>query len=304
VQNQLVAVQVKKLRSLQLTKEARFGILLVMPAFVILTLVYVYPLIYNIDLSLSRWDLVPPSPKEYIGLQNYQTIFSSSTFNKILRNTIFFTALSVPIEFFAGLGLALLLNRNIKGKSAIITILALPMMIAPVVAALSWRWLYAYDYGALNHLLSFIGIKPILWTVDIDIAMYSVIIADAWITTPFMMLIIYAGLQMIPKELYEAAKIDGASPWRTFRYVTLPSLRGVLLVALMIRSIDAFTKLFDVVYVLTGGGPAYATEVLPTYTYKVGLKFFRLGSGAALAMITLMITAIMIAAMTRVSKKK
>lgn len=296
--------RMEKLRIPQLTKEARFGILLVLPAFFILALVYIYPLVYNVDLSLSRWNL--PREKEYIGLQNYEQLFSSSppfeVFHKILRNTIFFTALSVPIEFFAGLGLALLLNKNIKGKNAVITTLALPMMIAPVVGALSWRWLYAVDYGAINYLLSFIGIKPIVWTGDVNVAMYSVIIADAWITTPFMMLIIYAGLKMIPEERYEAAKIDGASTWQMFRYVTLPSLKGVLLVALMIRTIDAFTKLFDVVYVITGGGPAYVTEVLPTYTYKVGLRFFRLGSGAALAMITLMVTAIMIAAMMRVSK--
>ena len=294
--------RMEKLRSLQLTKEAIFGIMLVLPAFFILALVYIYPLIYNVDLSLSRWNLVPPTEKEYIGLQNYELLISSDTFHKILGNTIFFTTLSVPIEFFAGLGLALLLNKNIKGKNAIITILALPMMIAPVVGALSWRWLYAYDYGALNYLLSFIGIKPIVWTGDVNVAMYSVVIADAWITTPFMMLIIYAGLKMIPEERYEAARIDGASSWQMFRYITLPSLKSVLLVALMIRSIDAFTKLFDVVYVITGGGPAYATEVLPTYTYKVALSFFRLGSGAALAMITLMVTAIMIAAMMRVSK--
>lgn len=294
--------RMEKLRSFQLTKEAKFGILLVLPAFSILALVYIYPLIYNVDLSLSRWNLAPPTEKEYIGLQNYEVLFSSDIFHKILRNTIFFTVLSVPIEFFAGLGLALLLNKNIKGKNVVITILALPMMIAPVVGALSWRWLYAYDYGAINYLLSSIGIKPIVWTADVNVAMYSVIIADAWITTPFMMLIIYAGLKMIPEERYEAARIDGASSWQMFRYVTLPSLKSVLLVALMIRSIDAFTKLFDVVYVITGGGPAYATEVLPTYTYKMGLVFFRLGSGAALAMITLMVTAIMIATMMRVSK--
>ncbi|MHA1832562.1 MAG: carbohydrate ABC transporter permease, partial [Candidatus Baldrarchaeia archaeon] len=246
----------------------------------------------------------PPTPKEYVGIQNFEYLFSSEVFRKVLFNTLFFTAVSVPLEFLLGLGLALLLNQNIKGKNAIITILALPMIIAPVVAALAWRWLYSYDFGALNYILGFIGVSPILWTSNPDIAMYSVIIADVWTTSPFMMLIIYAGLQMIPTQLYEAAKIDGASSWHIFRYVTLPSLKGVLLVALMIRTIDAFTKLFDIVYVITGGGPAYATEVLPTYAYKVGLKFFNLGRGAAIAMITLMFSSIMIAAMLRVSRRK
>lgn len=293
----------KKAPSLYLTKKERFGILLVIPAFIVLAIVYLYPLIYNIDLSLSRWNLASGLPKQYIGLENYQILFTSETFRKVLYNTLFFTLVSVPLEFILGLALALLLNQNIKGKSVIVTILALPMMIAPVVAALTWRWVYAYDYGVLNFLLNqLFGIQPVLWISDKNIAMYSVIIADVWITTPFMMLIIYAGLQMIPIELYEAAKVDGASTWQIFRYVTLPSIKGVLVVALMIRTIDAFTKLFDVVYVITGGGPAYATEVLPTYAYKVGLKFFRLGSGAAISMITLFIAAIMIVAMVRASK--
>jgi multiple sugar transport system permease protein len=286
-------------------KEARFGILLVMPALTLLAVVYIYPLIYNIDLSFSRWNLSPPSPKEYVGLKNYLDLFSSEVFSKVFYNTLFFTVVSVPLEFILGLGLALLLNQNIKGKSVIITVLAFPMMIAPVVAALTWRWVYAYDYGILNFSLNkLFGIEPILWLDSKDIAMYSVIIADVWITTPFMMLIIYAGLQMIPTELYEAARIDGASSWQMFRSVTLPSLKGVLIVALMIRTIDAFTKLFDVVYVLTGGGPAYATEVLPTYAYRVGLSFFRLGSGAAITMITLMVAAIMIAAISMFSRRK
>jgi multiple sugar transport system permease protein len=286
-------------------KEARFGFLLVMPALTLLAAVYIYPLIYNVDLSFSRWNLSPPSPKEYVGLKNYLDLFSSEVFSKVFYNTLFFTVVSVHLEFILGLGLALLLNQNIKGKNVIITVLALPMMIAPVVAALTWRWVYAYDYGILNFSLNkLFGVEPILWLSSKDIAMYSVIIADVWITTPFMLLIIYAGLQMIPTELYEAARIDGASSWQMFRNVTLPSLKGVLIVALMIRTIDAFTKLFDVVYVLTGGGPAYATEVLPTYAYKVGLSFFRLGSGAAITMITLMVAAMMIAAISMFSRRK
>jgi len=285
-----------------LKKEAMFGIILVMPAFIILAIVYLYPLIYDIYLSLSRWNLAPPSPIEFIGFENYVDLFSDVTFQKVLGNSLFFTVLSVPCEFFLGLALALLINKNIKGKNVITTILALPMMIAPVIAALTWRWIYDYNFGILDFFLNqFFGIRP-LWLSDINIAMYSVIIADVWITAPFMILILYAGLQMIPTERYEAAKVDGASSWQMFRYVTLPSLKGVLIVALMVRTIDAFTKLFDVVYVITGGGPAYATEVLPTYAYKVGLTFFRLGAGAAISIITLLIAAVMIVAILRVSR--
>jgi multiple sugar transport system permease protein len=139
---------------------------------------------------------------------------------------------------------------------------------------------------------------------DVNYAIYSIIIADVWTTTPFMMLILYAGLQMVPTQLYEAAKIDGASQWDTFWRITLPSLKAVLIVALMIRTIDAFTKLFDIVYVITGGGPGYATEVLPTFGYKVAFVFFEFGRGAAVTMITLMLSAVMVVIILRSSRRK
>lgn len=285
----------RKISGSPLTKEAMIGFLMVTPALAILAIVYFYPLFYNVDLSFSRWPITEGLSKYYVGLDNYQNLFTSGDFQKVLGNTVFFTVISVPLEFFLGLGLALLLTKEIKGKNAFTTLLSLPMIVAPVIAALAWRWFYQFDFGALNYLLSFVGVKPVLWVSDVNIAMYSVIIADVWTTTPFMMLILYAGLQMIPIQLYEAAKIDGASQWQIFWHVTLPSLRTVLVVALMIRTIDAFTKLFDMVYVITGGGPGYATQVLPIYAYKVGLNFFDLGRGAAISMITLMFSAIMVA---------
>jgi len=178
------------------------------------------------------------------------------------------------------------------------------MIVAPVIAALAWKWLYFYDYGALNYVLSFVGVQPIRWMSDVNYAMYSIIIADVWTTTPFMMLILYAGLQMIPTQLYEAAKIDGASHWNIFWRITLPSLKSVLIVALMIRTIDAFTKLFDMVYVITGGGPGYATEVLPTFGYREAFTFFEFGRGAAVTMITLLLSAIMVVIILRTSRRK
>jgi multiple sugar transport system permease protein len=294
----------RKVKKPVLTREEAIGILMITPALVVLGLVYFYPLGYNIDLSFSNWPIKEALPKYYVGLDNYARLFSDKDFQTVVWNTVFFTILSVPTEFFLGLGLALLLNKEIKGKSVFITILALPMIVAPVIAALAWKWLYFYDYGALNYVLSFVGVQPILWMSDVNYAIYSVIIADVWTTTPFMMLILYAGLQMIPTQLYEAAKIDGASHWNIFWRITLPSLKSVLIVALMIRTIDAFTKLFDMVYVITGGGPGYATEVLPTFGYKEAFTFFEFGRAAAVTMITLLLSAIMVVIILRTSRRK
>jgi len=294
----------RKMKKPVLTKEEAIGILMITPALAVLALVYFYPLGYNIDLSFSNWPIKEALPKYYVGFDNYARLFFSKDFQTVVWNTLFFTIISVPTEFFLGLGLALLLNREIKGKNVFITLLALPMIVAPVIAALAWKWLYFYDYGALNYVLSFVGVQPIRWMSDVNYAMYSIIIADVWTTTPFMMLILYAGIQMVPTQLYEAAKIDGASQWDIFWRITLPSLKAVLIVALMIRTIDAFTKLFDIVYVITGGGPGYATEVLPTFGYKVAFVFFEFGRGAAVTMITLMLSAVMVVIILRSSRRK
>ena len=294
----------RKMKKPVLTKEEAIGILMITPALAVLALVYFYPLGYNIDLSFSNWPIKEALPKYYVGFDNYARLFFSKDFQTVVWNTLFFTIISVPTEFFLGLGLALLLNREIKGKNVFITLLALPMIVAPVIAALAWKWLYFYDYGALNYVLSFVGVQPIRWMSDVNYAIYSIIIADVWTTTPFMMLILYAGLQMVPTQLYEAAKIDGASHWNIFWRITLPSLKSVLIVALMIRTIDAFTKLFDMVYVITGGGPGYATEVLPTFGYREAFTFFEFGRGAAVTMITLLLSAIMVVIILRTSRRK
>jgi len=293
----------KKPKKLILTKEQLIGILMVLPAIIVLSIVYFYPLFYNIDLSFSDWPILENLPKTYVGLENYASLFSSQVFQGVVFNTVKFTLVSVPIEFFLGLGLALLLNREIKGKNVFVTLLSLPMIIAPVIAALAWRWMFNFDFGALNYVLSFVGVKPVLWTGDPNISLYSVVVADVWTTTPFMMLLLYAGIQMIPTHLYEAARVDGASTTQIFWHITLPSLKSVLIVALMIRTIDAFTKLFDIVYIITGGGPGYSSMVLPIYAYKVALTFFDLGKGAAISVITLLFSAIMVAAILLARRK-
>ncbi len=286
-----------------LRSKKTLGMLFVLPAVVVLVLVFVYPLVYNADLSLSEWRLAIGEEKHYVGLSNYSYNFSDPLFHKVLKNTLVFTAVSVPLEIVIGLGLALLISRKIRGRSIFLAILILPMMVAPVIVGLTWRWLYAWDYGLINPIIGVFGVGSINWLADPSIAMFSVIIADVWAMVPFVFLFCYAGLRMVPRERYESAEIDGVSSWQKFRHVTLPSIKGILMIAVLIRAMDAFTKLFDVVYTLTGGGPAYATEVLPVYTYRVALQFFRLGKGASIAMITLFVTIIMISIIWKMTKR-
>jgi len=256
-----------------------------------------------VDLSFSEWRLGIGEEKHYVGLSNYSYNFSDPLFQKVLKNTLIFTAVSVPLEVVIGLGLALLISRKIRGRSTFLAILCLPMMVAPVIVGLTWRWLYAWDYGLLNPLIGVFGMGPTNWLADPSIAMFSVIVADVWAMAPFVFLFCYAGLRMVPQERYESAEIDGVSSWQKFRYITLPSIKGILVIAILIRAMDAFTKIFDVVYTLTGGGPAYATEVLPVYAYRVGLIFFRLGRGASIAMITLLVTIVMISIIRKMIKR-
>ena len=281
-----------------------FGAFLVLPALLLLTLICFYPLAQNVELSFHSWNLLIGSPKTFVGLANFEYLFTSSVFHTVLLNTVVFTAISVPLEVGAGLGLALLLSRKFRGRDAILAILSLPMLVAPVAVGLVWRWFYALDYGMLNALLKIFGIGDINWLGDPSIALFSVIVADAWTMSPFMMLFCFAGLQMVPAERYEIASIDGATGWQRFRYVTLPSIRNILFLGLMIRAIDAFTRLFDLVYVLTKGGPAYATEVLPLYTFETGLApSFRIGLGAALSVLTLVITVVFVSILWKISRK-
>jgi len=281
-----------------------FGVFLVFPALLLLTLVCFYPLAQNVVLSFQDWNLLTGRPPSFAGLANFENLFSSAVFHKVLLNTVIFTAISVPLEVGAGLGLALLLSRRFKGRDAVLAVISLPMLVAPVAVGLVWRWFYALEYGMLNALLRNFGISDINWLGDPSIALFSVIVADAWTMSPFMMLFCYAGLQMVPAERYEIAAIDGATGWQKFRYVTLPSIKNILFLGLMIRAIDAFTRLFDLVYVLTKGGPAYATEVLPLYTFEIGLApSFRIGLGAALSVLTLIITVVFTSILWKISRR-
>ena len=265
--------------------------LYIAPAFLVLFIILVYPLGYSFWLSFHEWTLrgfVNGVP--FVGLQNYISLFNNPDFINSLRITFTFVASAIAIEFTLGMLVALLLNRNLRGKGAIRSMILLPMMCTNVVIGLTWRLLFNYEFGIINYYFTQMGLSPVEWLSAPNLAMLSVVIVDVWNTTSFVALMLLAGLQSLPEEPFEAARIDGASAWQTFTFITLPLLRQSILVALLWRLIDTF-RIFDVVYLLTAGGPARATEMVSIYVYTYGFKSFNLGyaSSSSYVMIIIML---------------
>jgi multiple sugar transport system permease protein len=263
--------------------------LYIAPAFLVLFIILVYPLGYSFWLSFHHWTLRDfTSGVPWIGLQNYITLFSNPDFISSLRVTFTFVLSAIAIEFTLGMGLALLLNHDLKGKGVIRSMILLPMMCTNVVIGLTWRLLFNYEFGIINFYLTQLHLAPVQWLSQPGLGMISVIIVDVWNTTSFVALMLLAGLQSLPEEPFEAAKIDGASAWQTFGFITLPLLRQSILVALLWRLIDTF-RIFDVIYLLTAGGPAHATETVSIYVYNYGFKSFNLGYASAASYIMILI---------------
>jgi len=228
---------------------------------------------------------------KFAGLKNYyEILFHDKRFWRSLYNTFTIAVPALVLEAIIGLGIALLLNRGIRGKKIITVLLILPVVIPPITTGLIWRMLYHEKYGAINGLLYAIGIKyQITWLSTPGLAKFAVIITDVWQWTPFMMMMILAGLQSIPVECIEAAEVDGANAFQRFIYITLPMLRYTIMVAALLRIMDLI-KLFDVIFVLTMGGPGGTTETISIYTYLVSFRAFRMGYGSALSYLVLIIT--------------
>lgn len=266
--------------------ESRFGYLMVMPALICIGLIALYPVAQTFWLSLHRLRLQFPDMTRFIGLQNYITVFSDERFINATINTIEFTVISVALELVFGLGVAMLMNKEYRGRGLVRAAALVPWAIPTTVSAMMWKFIYNDQMGVLNDILVRLHLIPTYraWLGSEATAMGAAIAADVWKTTPFMALLLLAGLQVIPKELYEAATVDGASPVRQFITITLPLLRPTILVALIFRTLDAF-RVFDLIYVLTGGGPGNSTETLSVYAYKTLFRNMDFGMGSAMAVL-------------------
>jgi len=279
--------------------ERHFNLLLLLPAVLIISFLTIYPLVNVVRLSFYEYNYLRGIPR-FVGLGNYFRLFGDRFFLDGLRNTFLFSLSATLAEVLLGLGLAILFHRKFRGRRLLLPLVIFPMMLSTMVVCSIWRSMYHFDYGILNHFLDSLlpvmnwlrglfGAAPleslrVKWLFDPDLALWSVVLVDIWQWTPMAFLILLAGLQSIPRELYEAARVDGAAGVSLFRYVTLPLLRNHLFLALLLRSIDTF-KIFDKVYALTGGGPGSATETISFYIYREGFKYFNMGRASAAAVV-------------------
>jgi multiple sugar transport system permease protein len=255
------------------------------PSVFLIGLVIVFPLAYSFYLSFQNFDLSVGSEYNYVGGKNYvEALFKDERFLGSIWNTAMIIAPSLAVELLLGLGIALLLSRASRGRPIITALLAIPAMVSPVMAAMAWRMMFGIKFGAINNLGRQLGILDVYfdWFGSPLLAIMTVVLVDVWHNTPFMMLVLLAGIQSIPQELYDAAKADGATPWRSFWSITLPLLQFTMVVGVMIRLID-LTKLFGLIFILTYGGPGSSTETVAFNTYLVGFKDFRMSYAAALS---------------------
>jgi multiple sugar transport system permease protein len=220
----------------------------------------------------------------FIGLKNYIKILQDETFWVSLKNTVVFVMVAVFAEFILGMIFALFFNTGIKGLKIFRSIVLIPMLLPPITVALTWKMMYAYDYGVFNYILQVLGLTPVEWLSSTKWALASIIFTDIWQWTPFVFLVVLASLQSIPVDIYESAKVFGANTFQCFIHITLPLLKPGLILALLLRTIDTF-RIFDKMYTLTGGGPGNSTETITFYIYRHGFKYFETGFSAAAAIL-------------------
>jgi multiple sugar transport system permease protein len=281
-----------------LAQSRRVGWLLVAPLVLLFLVLTVYPFAYMFYISFFDYNLAEGGSPVFYGVQNYASILTDPIATSTIDFTMRLVTIALPIEMLFGLGAALL-ARDILGGRLVRSLILLPMMIPAVVAGVAWKMLYNFDFGPLNYLLSLLNIAKQSWLGSHDLAQLSVILIEVWQWTPFVFLILYAGLQATPWEIVEAARIDGASSWGIVRYIEVPLLRPLILVVLLIRLIDIL-KLFDIIYMTTWGGPGSATHTFSYYIYKVGLSYgWDVGYAAALSVVLLVVVTILVNVLIR-----
>jgi len=269
-----------------------FPILTVVPALVLLLATSIAPLLYTVRDSFENYNMLSIVPQRFVGLSNYGQALHDNLFWQSLQTTVIFVLLVVTVQFAVGLGLALLLNRLPRFQQLCMTLLLIPTIISPAVASFQWIQLFNYQYGPLNFILSTLHLPVQAWTASPSTALASLLIVDFWQWTPFMTLLLFAGLKSLPPHVYEASRVDGGTAWHTFRYIVLPLLRPVIIIAIVLRVIATF-KLFDIVYILTNGGPGISTENLPFYIYIQGFRYFNIGFASTMAIIQLIIVTLL-----------
>lgn len=262
---------------------------LIAPPLVIMLSLSVIPLVLTIGLSLTNVDI--SAQGSWVGLDNYRRLLGDPIFVESYRNTLLYVLIGLPIQYFLGLALALLVHGSPGSQKLWRLIIPIPLMVAPLVVGFIWKTLLDSRFGPMNHLLSALGVAPVPWIISPNLSFASILIVETWQWTPFVFLILYAGLRTLPVEPFEAARVDGASGWRVFWDMTFPMLLPASIAAIMLRGIEAF-KIFDVIFYVTGGGPGTATSSTTLNAYFTGLRSGYVGYGGAMAVVLFVTVAV------------
>ncbi|MEH0292202.1 sugar ABC transporter permease [Agrobacterium sp. CCNWLW71] len=254
----------------------------VIPALVVISAVIVFPWVFTLWMSAHRWTL--GQEQSFIGFENYIRLASDGRFWESLWHTLIYTVLSVVAPLFLGTLAALVFDAQFPLRGFLRGVFVMPMMATPVAIALVWTMMFHPQLGVLNYLLSFIGIGPLEWIYNQSTVIPSLVLVETWQWTPLVMLIVLGGLAAVPREPYESAEIDGANAWQKFRYLTMPMIAPFLMIAVIIRSIDA-VKSFDIIYAMTQGGPGTASETINIYLYNTAFSYYDIGYGSAMAVV-------------------
>ncbi|PSN15763.1 sugar ABC transporter permease [filamentous cyanobacterium CCT1] len=277
-------------------REQRTGLLLLLPAALLLLLVYAFPILRAFWLSFFTENLSNNLEPVFSGLDNYAQMAQDGRFWQSMRNTAVFTVFTLIFELILGLIIALCLDQAFRGRGWVRTIAILPWALPTALIALAWRWIFNTEFGVWNDLLMRLQLiaGPINWLGEPLWAMVAVIGADVWKTTSFVAILLLAGLQSISQDLYEAHALDGASPWQSFRQITLPLIAPQIVIALLFRFAQSF-GIFDLIQVMTGGGPGGATEMVSIYIYAAVMRYLDFGYGAALVTVTFLVLVAVVA---------
>lgn len=285
-----------------------FGILLLAPALFFIIIVYVYPIVNSVELSLYDFNpLKPYQGKRWVGFGNFADIFSDASYWQALWVTFKFLLITITTQMIVGISVAVMLNseyvRSVYGVTLVRSIIIMPLMASPIVVGLIWRYLFDTDLGFINQFLDLLGLGAVNWLNTPTLALISISIASIWQWTPLVVLLTLAGLEALPKDPFDAARVDGASEAQLFWGLTLPMMKPVILVTLLTNTIDAY-RVFGLILVMTGGGPGTATNVVSMEVYRTGFKFWRMGDASAQSFLTFLVIFVVALIYMRALRKK
>jgi multiple sugar transport system permease protein len=278
---------------MQLDRETRRAAwVLITPAVLVLLALNVFPMLYALDISLYYWRLSGLQPPRFVGLNNYELLFGDDRFLNSIGVSAAFVVLAVAVEFVLGLGLAFVFNAQLPGLATLRKLSLLPVMLMPLVGGLVWFYMFNENFGVINWFAYLLIGHRVPFLTNGTLALGTLVVADAWQWTPFVMLVLFAALQSLPEYVYEAARMDGLSEWNIFWRVTLPLLRPAIMIVLVIRIVDAL-RMIELVFMMTKGGPGGYTEVIPWYLYSVGFSSLNLGYAAAMAVLMIIMVSVL-----------